>query len=56
MSNEVTEVVEQLARPIVEDMDLELVDVEYVKEGKDWFFCASLSTLKQEWILRIAVR
>ncbi|MFC6602648.1 ribosome maturation factor RimP [Ectobacillus funiculus] len=37
MSNEVTEVVEQLARPIVEDMDLELVDVEYVKEGKDWF-------------------
>lgn len=37
MSNEVTEVVEQLARPIIEDMDLELVDVEYVKEGKDWF-------------------
>lgn len=33
----VTEMVEQLAQPIVEELGLELVDVEYVKEGKEWF-------------------
>lgn len=37
MSKKVTEVVEGLVTPIVDDLDLELVDVEYVKEGKDWF-------------------
>ncbi|RDU38584.1 ribosome maturation factor RimP [Neobacillus piezotolerans] len=35
--SKVTEVVEQLATPIVNDLGLELVDVEYVKEGRDWF-------------------
>jgi ribosome maturation factor RimP len=35
--SKVTEVVEQLVTPILEEMDLELVDVEYVKEGKNWF-------------------
>ncbi|MDI3257266.1 MAG: ribosome maturation factor RimP [Kyrpidia sp.] len=33
----VTAVVEELARPIVEGEGLELVDVEYVKEGANWF-------------------
>ncbi|MBX6394907.1 MAG: ribosome maturation factor RimP [Alicyclobacillaceae bacterium] len=33
----VTAVVEELARPIVEKEGLELVDVEYVKEGANWF-------------------
>lgn len=30
-------VVEEIARPIVEGEGLELVDVEYVKEGANWF-------------------
>jgi len=29
--------VEELVLPILEDMHLELVDIEYVKEGKNWF-------------------
>lgn len=37
MSKKVTEVVSELAQPIIEQLGLELVDVEYVKEGKDWF-------------------
>nr|WP_295970388.1 ribosome maturation factor RimP [uncultured Bacillus sp.] len=35
--SKVTEIVSQLVNPIVEDMELELVDIEYVKEGRDWF-------------------
>lgn len=35
--SKVTEVVEELAVPIVAEMGLELVEVEYVKEGKNWF-------------------
>ncbi|WP_409305460.1 ribosome maturation factor RimP [Peribacillus sp. SCS-155] len=37
MSKKVTETVEELVSPILEDMSLELVEVEYVKEGKSWF-------------------
>lgn len=33
----VTDIVEQLAQPIVEGEGLELVDVEYKKEGANWF-------------------
>jgi ribosome maturation factor RimP len=33
----VTEVVEDLLTPILSNLDLELVDIEYVKEGKNWF-------------------
>ncbi|KKM11801.1 ribosome maturation factor RimP [Clostridiales bacterium PH28_bin88] len=33
----VVEKVTALARPIVEQLGYELVDVEYVKEGKQWF-------------------
>jgi ribosome maturation factor RimP len=35
--SKVTETVEQLVTPILDDLNLELVDIEYVKEGKDWF-------------------
>lgn len=35
--SKVTDVVEELVAPIILDMDLELVDIEYVKEGKNWF-------------------
>lgn len=35
--SKVTEIVSQLASPIIEDLGLELVDIEYVKEGRDWF-------------------
>ncbi|MGY6210310.1 ribosome maturation factor RimP [Cytobacillus firmus] len=35
--SKVTETVEQLVTPIVDELNLELVDIEYVKEGKDWF-------------------
>ncbi|WP_144550263.1 ribosome maturation factor RimP [Peribacillus simplex] len=37
MSKKVTEVVEEIALPILEELQLELVEVEYVKEGKSWF-------------------
>jgi ribosome maturation factor RimP len=37
MSKKVTDVVEELVTPILEELQLELVDLEYVKEGKDWF-------------------
>ncbi|WP_108669656.1 ribosome maturation factor RimP [Peribacillus acanthi] len=37
MSKKVTEIVEELLVPILEGLQLELVDVEYVKEGKSWF-------------------
>ncbi|MET1014112.1 MAG: ribosome maturation factor RimP [Paenisporosarcina sp.] len=29
--------VEQLVKPIVEELNLELIDMEFVKEGRDWF-------------------
>lgn len=35
--SKVIEVVETITIPIVESFQLELVDIEYVKEGKDWF-------------------
>ncbi|MEW9121891.1 MAG: ribosome maturation factor RimP [Thermotaleaceae bacterium] len=31
------DIVEALALPITDEFELELVDVEYVKEGQDWF-------------------
>jgi len=36
LSKKVTEIVEELVTPILEDLQLELVEVEYVKEGS-WF-------------------
>jgi len=35
--NKAIEVVEALARPIIENLGLELVDVEYVREGANWY-------------------
>lgn len=35
--SKVIEIVEELAAPIVAELGLELVEVEYVKEGKNWF-------------------
>ncbi|MBW8348906.1 ribosome maturation factor RimP [Bacillus sp. IITD106] len=35
--SKVTEIVEELVTPIIADMNLDLVDIEYVKEGKNWF-------------------
>ncbi|MDF0725148.1 ribosome maturation factor RimP [Cytobacillus sp. S13-E01] len=37
MSKKVTQTVEDLVIPILEELGLELVDVEYSKEGKNWF-------------------
>lgn len=37
MSKRITDIVEELVTPIVEEMKLELVDIEYVKEGKNYF-------------------
>lgn len=37
MGQSVTQLTEQVVAPILAEMDLELVDVEYVKEGKSWF-------------------
>jgi len=35
--SKVTETVEKIAWPIVQELGLEIVDVEYVKEGKNWY-------------------
>lgn len=35
--SKITEVIEAIALPIVERENMELVDVEFVKEGPDWF-------------------
>ncbi|MEO2075048.1 MAG: ribosome maturation factor RimP [Bacillus sp. (in: firmicutes)] len=35
--SKVTEVVEELAAPIFQELGLELVEIEYVKEGKNWY-------------------
>lgn len=37
MSSDVIKITEELVQPILKEKQLELVDVEYVKEGKDWF-------------------
>ena len=35
--SKVTEMIEQLVAPIATELNLELVDVEFVKEGRDYF-------------------
>jgi ribosome maturation factor RimP len=35
--NKVTSIIEELVTPITEELNLELVDLEFVKEGRDWF-------------------
>ncbi|WP_439709769.1 ribosome maturation factor RimP [Thermoclostridium stercorarium] len=34
---EIVETVRNIAEPIVEELGLELVDVEFVREGRDWY-------------------
>ncbi|MGG3451298.1 MULTISPECIES: ribosome maturation factor RimP [Bacillaceae] len=35
--SKIIETVEKIAEPIIEELNLELVEMEYVKEGKNWF-------------------
>ncbi|MCM3742870.1 ribosome maturation factor RimP [Sporosarcina luteola] len=42
--SKITEEVEKLVSPIVNDLTLELVDVEFVKEGRDWFLRVYIDT------------
>jgi ribosome maturation factor RimP len=35
--SKIIETVEKIAEPIIEELNLELVEIEYVKEGKNWF-------------------
>ncbi|WP_209122350.1 ribosome maturation factor RimP [Alkalihalobacillus sp. BA299] len=37
MSKKVTDITEELVLPIVDELNLELVDIEFKKEGKNWF-------------------
>jgi len=37
LSSEIVKTTEELVEPILQEKGLELVDVEYVKEGKNWF-------------------
>ena len=43
MSN-VTSVIEAYVTPIVEELNLVLVDIEFVKEGRDWFLRVYVDT------------
>ncbi|WJY28701.1 MULTISPECIES: ribosome maturation factor RimP [Sporosarcina] len=42
--SKVTEQVEELVLPIVEELKLELVDIEFLKEGRDWFLRVYIDT------------
>lgn len=37
MSQKITETVEQLVLPILEDKELQLIDIQFKKEGSQWF-------------------
>lgn len=37
MAGKIAQVTEDLAAPILRDLDLDLVDIDYVKEGQNWF-------------------
>lgn len=42
--SKVPSLIEELAAPIVEELNLELVDVEFVKEGRNWFLRVYVDT------------
>lgn len=42
--SKITEEVAELVQPIVDEMNLELVDIEFLKEGKDWFLRVYIDT------------
>lgn len=37
MSKKVVDIVSDMVQPILDGLQLELVDVEFVKEGQNWF-------------------
>lgn len=37
MSNKVIDTVSEMVQPILDNLQLELVDIEFVKEGQSWF-------------------
>ncbi|WP_144509221.1 ribosome maturation factor RimP [Bacillus sp. FJAT-22090] len=43
MSN-ITSEIENLVTPILQELNLELIDIEYVKEGRDWFLRIYIDT------------
>ena len=49
--SKVPSLIEELAKPIVEELNLELVDVEFVKEGRNWFYVYMWIHLKVELTL-----
>lgn len=42
--SKVTSVIEQLVQPIVDELNLELIDIEFVKEGRNWFLRVYVDT------------
>lgn len=42
--SKVTSVIEQLVTPIVDELNLELIDIEFVKEGRNWFLRVYIDT------------
>ncbi len=42
--SQITSIIEELVTPIVEELELELVDVEFIKEGRDWFLRVYVDT------------
>lgn len=53
MSKNVKQTVEEMVSPILEEMNLELVEIEYVKKEKIGFYVC-LSTLIPAWISKTA--
>ena len=42
--SKVTSVIEELVTPILEELNLELVDIEFLKEGRNWFLRVYIDT------------
>lgn len=42
--SKITSIVEHLVTPILEELNLELVDIEFVKEGRNWFLRIYIDT------------
>ncbi len=51
MKKKVENVVEEIARPIVEELGYILYDIEYVKEEREWYLRIYIDTEKEEGIL-----
>ncbi|KOY82714.1 ribosome maturation factor RimP [Lysinibacillus macroides] len=44
--SKVPALIEELAKPIVDELNLELVDIEFIKEGRNWFLRVYVDTLE----------